>query len=89
MGTESGVGTGLWVQVGVLACCSPVLGGEQMVGAASNEHPPTLLPSPGCLSPCLWLKSAPPPPTRPGRREEFGGWGHNTSLWMLPLPLAV
>ena len=29
---SSGVGTGPWVQAGVLACCSPVLGGEQMLG---------------------------------------------------------
>lgn len=29
---SSEVGTGSWAQAGVLACCSPVLGGEQMLG---------------------------------------------------------
>lgn len=55
MGTKSGVGTGLWVQVGVLTCCSPDLGGEQMVGAAGNEHPrPPLCSLPwSAFPPCL------------------------------------
>lgn len=97
MGTESGVGTGLWVQVGVLACCTLVLGGEQMVGAAGNEHPPTLLPSLGCLSPCLWLKSArvPPPPSIPHLppphriRKEGRVWRLGSQHFTLDAPSAT
>lgn len=55
MGTGCGVETGLWVQVGVLACCSPVLGGEQMVGAAGNEPPPPPNSAPFPRLPCPLL----------------------------------
>lgn len=37
MGRGSGVGMGPQVQAGVLAGCSPVPGGEEMVGTAGNE----------------------------------------------------
>lgn len=86
---ESGVGTGLWAQAGVPVCCSPVLGGEQVVDAVGNELEEVMGQDTRqlcvrfleCLSPCLFVKvcqSAFFPPAGSRRREELGGWGHRT-----------
>lgn len=81
MDAESGVGTG--TRAGVLACCSPVVVGEQAVGAVGSElaaegveAPPPPQSLPWRAFPLVsWLKSAGVPSCPPSEQEGRKGLG--------------